>query len=187
MIQHKRPTAQQSKRSRRVYQTAWCILLGLTLAGCGEQSMNDLQTYVQQVKNRQKGNIPPLPKPQEYEKFAYNSASLRDPFEPPEDTRTQAARTTNGLQPDLDREREPLEQFALGSLRMVGSIEKDGKRWALIMTPDGTLHRITYGHHVGQDNGKIERITETEIELKEIVPDGLGGWIERRTTLSASR
>ncbi len=185
MSRYRRPDRQRpSVKGAR--QAAWCILLGLTLAGCAEQSMDDLQAYVQEVKARQKGHIAPLPKPQEYEKFTYNSGSLRDPFEPPEDTRAQVARSNSGLQPDLNREREPLEHYALGSLRMVGSIEKDGKRWALIMTPDGTLHRATYGYHVGQDNGKIVRITETEVELKEIVPDGLGGWIERRTTLSAN-
>jgi len=77
-----------------------------------------------------------------------------------------------------------LEQYAVGSLKMMGSLEQNGRRWALIRASDGTLHRITAGRHLGKNNGEIVSITESQLELKEIVPDGLGGWIERMTTLA---
>jgi len=189
-MSHKAPTRAQQLASRRTAPTGrWCILALLslvTLSGCGEKGTDDLKTYVQAVEQRQKSDIPPLPKLLEYETFTYDERSLRDPFEPPEKADEKTRRPNTGLQPDLKREREALEQYSLGSLRMVGSIEKNGRRWALIIAPDGTLHRTATGQHMGQDNGEIIRVTESQVELKEIVPDGLGGWIERRTTLTVS-
>ena len=166
-----------------------CILVALSvilITGCESDQADDLAAYVQEVKNRQKSNIPPLPEPQEHETFHYDDSSLRNPFEPPQDTKANLRLPNSDLQPDLKRNRETLEQYNLGSLRMVGSIEKKKRRWALIIAPDGSLHRTTTGRYMGQDNGEILKITESQIELKEIVPDGLGGWIERRTTLSVN-
>ncbi|HEC20352.1 MAG TPA: pilus assembly protein PilP [Gammaproteobacteria bacterium] len=160
------------------------LLLALMLSACGGEENVDLHTYVKEVKARQTGKIPPLPKPQKFEIFTYNDKSLRNPFEPT--VEIQAAETNNGLKPDMSRERDVLEQYALGSLKMMGILEKNGRRWALIRTSDGTLYRVTVGRYLGKNNGKITRITETELEIKEIVPDGLGGWIERKTTLSTS-
>ena len=64
--------------------------------------------------------------------------------------------------------------------------EKDGKRWALLRAPDGTLHRTTAGRYMGHNHGKILKISESQLELKEIVPDGLGGWVERFSTLTVN-
>lgn len=175
--------------TRTAAQARWCILVALSvtgLVGCGGEEAEDLQAYVQSVKDRQKSNIPALPEPQEYETFSYDQTLLRNPFEPPKDAKEKVRRTNSGLQPNLKRDREILEQYSIGSLRMVGSIERGGRRWALIIAPDGTLHRTTTGRHMGQDNGKITKVTDSLVELKEIVPDGLGGWIERKTTLSVS-
>ncbi len=179
----------RSTRNLAVTGTRWCILVALSatgLVGCGGEEAENLQAYVQSVKDRQKSNIPMLPKPQEYEIFSYDQTLLRDPFEPPKDAKEKMHRTDSGLQPNLKRDRETLEQYSIGSLRMVGSIEKNGRRWALIIAPDNTLHRTTTGRHMGQDNGKVTKITESQVNLKEIVPDGLGGWVERKITLSVS-
>lgn len=160
-------------------------LLGATLSACGLESESNLQSYVVQTKARQKVSIPPLPKPETFEIFTYQQASLRDPFVPSEVIAAAQRRTDDGgLRPDLERKRDPLEEFKLGSLKMMGSLEKEGQRWALIRTADGTLHRTTKGHYIGQSNGQIVSIGESQIELREIVPDGLGSWIEKFTTLS---
>ncbi len=189
-MNHNAPTRAQHQANRRATPARrWCILALLSaigLSGCGGKGTDDLKAYVQEIEQRQKGSIPPLPELLEYEIFAYDETSLRDPFEPPEKAIANARSPNTDLQPDLKREREALEHFSLGSLRMVGSIEKKGRRWALVVASDGTLHRTTTGQHMGQDNGEVIKITETEVELKEIVPDGLGGWIERHTTLTVS-
>ena len=155
------------------------------LAACSGSLDADLREYVEEVKSRQKGRIPPLPEPQKFEIYAYNEAKLRDPFIPTQVI--EAANNANsGLRPDASREKDVLEQYPLGSLKMMGSLEKSGQLWALLRAPDGTLHRTKKGRHMGQNNGEIIKITENELELKEIVPDGLGGWIERFSILTAS-
>lgn len=162
------------------------LILALGLSACGGDQTVDLQQYVAEVKARPTRPIPPLPKPEAFETYTYDDVSLRDPFVPTEVIVAAQKRPDNGIRPDLNRERDVLEQFALGSLKMMGSLEKNGKRWALIRTADGTLHRTTLGRHVGQNNGEIIKITETQMELREIVADGLGGWIEKFTTLAVS-
>ena len=165
-----------------------CLLLASLTAGliaCGGVQDQDLRDYVNQVKARQKGNIPPLPQPQKFEIYSYDEASVRDPFIPT--TVIEAAENKeSGPRPEVGRVKDVLEEFPLGSLKMMGSLEKDGKRWALMRAPDGTLHRTTAGHYVGQNNGKILKISESQLELKEIVPDGLGGWVERFSTLTVN-
>lgn len=161
---------------------AFFMLVGLT--ACGGEENVELKSYVNEVKARQKGHIPPLPKPIAFEVFTYDDSNLRNPFVPT--VELQAAESNNGLKPNMNRERDVLEQYALGSLKMMGSLEKNNRRWALIRASDGTLYRITTGRHLGKNNGKVVSITETQLELKEIVPDGLGGWIERMTTLAVS-
>jgi type IV pilus assembly protein PilP len=166
------------------YITAMLFALGLSACG-GDQTV-DLQQYIAEVKARPTRPIPPLPKPEAFETFIYNDSSLRDPFVPTEVVIEAQKRPDNGIRPNLNRERDVLEQYKLGSLKMMGSLEKNGKRWALVRTADGTLHRTTLGRYVGQNNGEIIRITETQMELREIVADGLGGWIEKFTTLAVS-
>ena len=164
-------------------------LLGLAVAGCGGETSTDLQAYVQQVKARQKGRIPPLPQPQEFEVFTYEQASLRDPFTPLDVIEAELSAEQddeNALRPDMAREKDLLEQYKLGSLKMMGTLEKDGQRWALIQTADGTLHRTTAGRYMGQNNGQIISINESDLELREIVPDGLGKWVEKYTTLTTN-
>jgi len=161
---------------------AFSLFLIVGLTACGGEENVDLQSYVSEVKARQKSRIPPLPKPQTFDVFTYNDATLRNPFVPT--VEILAVESDNGLKPDMDRERDVLEQYAVGSLKMMGSLEKNGRRWALIRASDGTLHRITVGRHLGKNNGEIVSVTESQLELKEIVPDGLGGWMERMTTLA---
>ena len=164
-----------------------CVLAAFIIAGltaCSDEAATELSAYVEDVKARQKSRIPPLPKPQEFKIFAYNDSIIRNPFIPT--VELQAVDSNNGLKPDMSRSRDVLEQYALGSLKMMGSLEKNGRLWALIRASDGTLYRTTIGKHLGKNNGRILKIAESEIEIKEIVPDGLGGWIERSTTLAVS-
>ena len=69
---------------------------------------------------------------------------------------------------------------------MVGTLERDGSSWALVRMSDSTIHRVKPGNFAGENHGKIVNITESEIELTEIVEDGLGGWMERQAALALS-
>ncbi len=154
----------------------------LLVSGCSP-GMDDLETYVAEVKSRKTRAIEPIPQIKQYEAFAYNaSPERRDPFQRTEPAREVAA--TNNLRPDLTRNREPLEEFPLDALRMLGVINKNNADFALVRAPDGVIHRVSNGNHMGQNYGKIVRIGESQIDLIEIIPDGFGGFMERPANLA---
>ena len=88
------------------------------------------------------------------------------------------------MRPDSKRNREFLEQFSLDTLKMVGTLRLGGEMYGLVQTKDGLVHRVTAGEHMGQAEGKITEITPSKISLIEIVPDGLGGYMERPAALA---
>ena len=168
------------------------ILLAMAsfvLTGCSSDPTTDLTEYTEQVKNQQRSEIEPLPEFKPYESFTYAATDLRDPFTVPTFSHQQAMvikPTGNGIKPDFERPAEPLEEFPLDSLRMVGTLEQQSNNWALINDTDGTIHRVQPGNYAGQNHGKITQITDFEVELTEIVPDGIGGWIERQASIAIS-
>lgn len=170
--------------ARSLLAAALCV----TLTACSTD-MTDLESFVQESKAVKKSPIAPLPEIKPHETFRYEAVHLRNPFEPfvlkrPEPIGTTSSST--GLHPVENRPREALEAFPLDSLRMVGILEQSSITWALIKATDGTIHRIKAGNYMGQNHGKISRIMETQIELMEIVPDGLGNWTERPASLALS-
>lgn len=168
------------------------VAASVMLSGCGGDDLDDLREYVKEVQSRKKARIEPLPELKPYETFTYAAGERRDPFEPalrpataPLATAAQNA-GTSGLAPDLNRRKEALEEFPLDTLRMVGSLEQMGDIWAIIQANDGTIHRVKPGNYAGQNHGKVINITESKVDLIEIAPDGLGGWVEREASLALS-
>jgi type IV pilus assembly protein PilP len=176
----------------RLHNTAWsvavCLLTG-SLAACSSNNTEDLHSYVEAVKSRQQARIDPLPEFTPFETHLYEASGERDPFTPPvySAPKSQVAMASgSGITPDFNRSREPLESEPLDSLRMVGTLERQQNSWALVRMSDSTIHRVQPGNFMGQNHGKIVQITESELELTEIVPDGLGGWMERQAALALS-
>lgn len=154
------------------------LLLGAlvaALAGCGADT-DDLRAYVDEVKARPGNRIEPLPEIKPHETFAYEAADLRSPFVPESPS---AAPGAAGVRPNRDRNREFLEQFPLDTLSMVGTLNLEGRNYGLVRAADGLVHRVATGNHLGQSDGRIVSISSSKIELVEIVPDGLGGYLER--------
>ncbi len=161
-----------------------CMSLILTVS-CSSQEHADLQEYINRVKAKKKGIIKPLPEIKPYETFTYKAHDLRDPFTPfVQQAIEEAPAGKPGLKPPTDRKSEALEQFPLDSLVFVGHLEKDGVLWGLISAPDSTVYRVKKGNYIGQNYGEIRAISETQILIKEIIPDGSGGWIERESSLT---
>lgn len=163
------------------------LLAILGIGGCAGD-MADLEAYASEVKARKGGPIEPIPEIKPFERFEYPEHTI-DPFDkalvataPPVPTGAAAAR----IEVDLNRPREFLESFPLDTLRMVGTLEQGGTLWALIRTADGTIQRVTLGNYMGQNFGKIMRIDDSEVVLREIVPDGFGGYQEKRTSVALS-
>jgi type IV pilus assembly protein PilP len=165
------------------------LILTIGLTACGGDGMDDLREYVEQTKTRFQGEIDPLPAVAPYQQYWYQVAEMRDPF------RTSVSlvksisiqRSNNGISPNVDRNREELERFTLESLTLVGMLNNEDGRWAIIRAPDSTIYRVRKGNYMGQNHGRILEISETEVKLKEIVADGIGGWIERPNKLTLSQ
>jgi type IV pilus assembly protein PilP len=159
------------------------ILAAIGLAGCGGD-MDDLDEYINRVKATPGGRIEPLPEITPYEIFTYvaDKEGLRSPFVPdsPQPGQGQAG---GGTRPDPDRSREFLEQFPLDTLRMVGTLQQGDTSYGLIQTSDGLIHRVLPGNYMGQNDGRIVAVNESEIQLVEIISDGIGGYLEREAAV----
>tara|TARA_A100001391_G_scaffold540_1_gene996 strand:- start:4568 stop:5146 length:579 start_codon:yes stop_codon:yes gene_type:complete len=172
--------------SKALLNVIGTLLVMLSLTAC-DQDKADLTVYIAEVKSQQKSDIEPIPVMKPYEKFAYAASSLRDPFIPTVIDVPQPAPEPvidNGIRPDENRRKEVLEFFDLSQLQYVGTLEQE-QVWALVRAPDGVIHRVQTGNYMGQNNGKIMEISDSKLILKEIVPQGGGGYIERETSVPA--
>lgn len=152
-------------------------------AGCS-RDMSDLERYIGDVNARPGGRIEPLPVIEPYESFTYNAYEERSPFVPERPTGSGADASRSLLRPDSARPREYLEQFPLDTLSMVGTLIQDEVLYGLVQTTDTLVHRVRNGNYVGQNDGRITSIDDSEIRVVEIVPDGIGGYMERPAAIS---
>ena len=163
-------------------QLLLCALLSapllVGLAACSSAD-DELSRFIEETKKEPGGRVEPLPEVKPYETFIYSAREMRSPFQPGGNGNGGAA----GLRPDSKRNREFLEQFSLDTLKMVGTLRLGGHMYGLVQTKDGLVHRVTDGNYRGQADGRITEITPARITLTEIVPDGLGGYMERPAAL----
>lgn len=160
------------------------MVLLAALAGCSKDN-SDLDSYFAEVKARKSTDIEIVPQMRPYERFTYVSSGRRSPFDNAE-TEIARLKPNNGLAPDLHRRREPLEEFPLDALNLLGVLGYGEKRWALVRSADGIVHRVAVGQHLGRNSGRVTAISERRVDLKEIVPDGLGGWMQRDAWIAQS-
>ncbi|MDZ4298525.1 MAG: type 4a pilus biogenesis lipoprotein PilP [Moraxellaceae bacterium] len=162
------------------------LLISVVLiSGCdGGGGFSDLQSYMDEVRARPKGEIEPLPKFQPYESFTYSAAALRSPFQPP--VKLEMADRQKGskdVKPDDTRTKQFLEGFNIETFVMVGTLANDSGAFALVSGAGG-VHRVRVGDYIGRNHGRILAIDESKVDVIEIVPDGEGGWLERPRSLS---
>jgi type IV pilus assembly protein PilP len=163
------------------------LIASFALVGCA-QDMSGLRNDVAEVLARPGGRLEQPPPPKPYEEFIYEASELRSPFA--QEIRSEVPALgegeadTGGIRPPANHNRQALEEFPLDSLRMVGTVDKDGTLFALVTNSDGEIFRIRPGNYMGLNYGRIIQIDEATITLMEIVPDGLGGWMEREATVS---
>lgn len=158
----------------------------LLLPGCASDGeFADLRAQMEEVKKRPKGRIEPPPEFKTYKSFSYSAAAMRSPFSPPVAVETLAIpEQRSNVKPDFNRAKEPLEEFGIDSLQMVGTLKRpEGSLFALVQDPDGGLHRVKPGNHMGRNHGQILAVEAVKIDVIEIVSDGQEGWIERPRTI----
>lgn len=174
--------------ARYLVVTGLCV----ALAACsGGQGYQDLDMFMKEARNEPQGKIEPLPEFKAYEAFTYSASDRRSPFEPPaevvlDEEDEDDDEPESQIQPNRNRPTEPLERFEIGDLTMVGSLQRadEGRLYALVRDAEGGIHRVTVGDYMGQNYGRVKRVTESRIQLREIVGDGSGGWVRRPRTLS---
>lgn len=149
------------------------------ITGCSSKD-DELEQFIVDTKKEPGGRVEPLPELKPYETYSYESANMRSPFMPG----GSGASSNAGLRPDSRRNREFLEQFSLDTLRMVGTLKLADRTYGLVKTKDGLVHRVLPGNYLGQADGRVTEISPSKISVVEIVPDGLGGYMERPASLA---
>ena len=163
-------------------------LAGALLAGCGASGQEELLQWMSEQRAATRPHVTPIPEPKKFTPQAYTEESATDPFSTVKLTqalkRESAQATSNAalVAPELARRKEPLEAYPLDSMKMVGSLIKEGHPVALLRV-DNLLYQVKPGNYLGLNYGKIVKVDETEVVLREIVQDAAGEWTERTATL----
>jgi type IV pilus assembly protein PilP len=158
------------------------IVVASLLAACGGDEHNDLKEWMADNSKDLKGRVQALPQIKTFPVVAYESGSLIDPFSSTKIAASKSGGSSNGIQPDMNRRREPLEAYSLETLKMVGILQSKGRPVAIIAA-DKTLYQVMVGNYMGQNFGVVTKITENDVTLKELIEDTNGDWVERMSTL----
>jgi type IV pilus assembly protein PilP len=177
------------KRSFKNYTfSAYIFLSCLILAGCFGGDQQDLRQWMQDQRNSTRPTVPPLPEPKKFTPTPYVTDVSVEPFSNQKLAQalrresTQATANAALVAPELNRRKEALEAFPLDTVVMVGTLLPKGIPTALVRV-DKLLYQVKVGNYLGQNYGKIVKVSETEIVLREIVQDAAGEWIERQANL----
>ena len=156
----------------------------LALAGCGSD-IDELRQWMEQQRKEAKPTVTPLLPPKKFLPQPYESAAGVDPFSAQKLSvaiKQEASQPNSLLTAEINRRKEPLEAYPLDTMSMVGSLTRDNRRYALLRV-DNLLYQVKAGDYLGQNFGRLIKISETEIMLREVVQDAAGEWIERTSTL----
>ncbi|HQR55853.1 MAG TPA: pilus assembly protein PilP [Burkholderiaceae bacterium] len=175
------------KAHNRTLRLVACVVAAATLSACGGGDEGELRTWMDDTRKAMRPTTQPVPEPKQFSPYTYESKTLIDPFDAQKMVlavarQAQARASTSAIKPDLDRRREALEGFPLDQLKMVGTLRQQGNNVALI-DASGQTFMVRSGNYMGQNFGLVTKISETEVELKEIVQDAAGEWVERPAKL----
>jgi len=168
----------------RMGRSLLCCLLPAMLAACGDSGISEVRQWMDETRRQTRVVIPKLAEPKKFKPFTYSGKDSLDPYTPAKfvDARGRQAGPGSSLKPNLERRREALESFPLDNLRMVGTLQKQGATFALVQG-EHTIFQAKVGNYIGQNLGQITKITDSEVQLKEIVQDASGEWVERPAKL----
>ena len=170
-------------------QISCLVLAALSLLGCSPSGEDDLRQWMDNERAQTKSRVTPLTEPKQFQPALYSAENGTEPFNPVKLTQAlrrdtaQVASNAALIAPEMARRKEPLEAFPLDTMSMVGSLNKVGHPTALLKV-DKLLYQVQVGAYLGQNYGRITEITETGIQLREIVQDATGDWIERNASLA---
>lgn len=165
------------------------MLAAAALAGCSYSEQQEVQKWMSDQRAITKPQVQPIPEPKKFTPQGYTQEASVEPFGNQKlaqalkkDAQQSGSQSAALLAPELNRRKEPLEGFPLDAMAMVGSMVKQGQPVALVKV-DNLLYQVRPGNYLGQNYGKITKVGETEVVLRELVQDAAGEWIERTATL----
>ncbi|WP_307155857.1 pilus assembly protein PilP [Duganella sp. Leaf126] len=164
------------------------MLLPCLLAGCGDSDVQEVRAWMKQVDAETRVGVPPLAEPKTFIPFAYQQKDVLDPFNPNKllselaRQNPDAGKEGGGLAPDLKRRKELLESYPLDTVKMVGTLEMRGTRYAVLQI-DRNVYQVVKGQRLGQNDGVITAITDNTVSIREVVQDATGDWVEHLATL----
>jgi type IV pilus assembly protein PilP len=164
------------------------VLAVAILAACGASDEDELHQWMAEQRSQMRPRVAPIAEPKQFKPEPYTQGALIEPFS--KEKLTQALKREQGtpavnnalIAPELVRRKEALEAYPLDSMSMVGSLIREGQPAALIKV-DNLLYQVRPGSYLGQNYGRVTKISETEVVLREIVQDSVGEWTERPATL----
>ena len=171
-------------RLSRIAACASIIMLLSSLSACGDGGMTGVKQWMAQTKAETRITVPKLAEPKKFAPYLYADQDAVDPFNQSKLTvafQKMQANTHSKLAPDPNRRHGPLESFPLDAITMVGSINKGGPH--AVLQVDKTVYDVKVGDYLGQNDGKIEAITDSDVKISERVQDASGEWVERKTSL----
>ncbi len=169
-------------------RTLLLILTMFVLVGCLPSGEDELRLWIADQRASTKPSVTPLTEPKKFVPEPYSQGAALEPFNQVKLTQAlrkdsaQVASNAALIAPEMTRRKEPLEAFPLDAMAMVGSLNKTGIPVALLKV-DNLIYQVKVGSYLGQNYGKVVRITENSIQLREIAQDATGDWIERPVSL----
>jgi type IV pilus assembly protein PilP len=158
------------------------LALPLLLAGCGNSDVEQVQQWMAEVRSNAHVAVPKLSPPKTFVPFAYAEQSAVDPFSNSKLLTELAKVKGNGLRPDTDRRKEVLENYPLDTITMVGSIQKGGVSYAVLRI-EQAVYQVRAGQYLGQNFGLVTSVGDEVVNIREIVQDATGDWVERMSKL----
>jgi type IV pilus assembly protein PilP len=163
------------------------LSLVLLATGCQQKEKQNLSQFVADAAKMKAKEIEPLPNIKPVEVFTYSAQEFAEPFNVENLKPRQVVSARSGVGPDTNRRREPLENYPLDSLTMVGTLFRENERRVVIKTPEGAVQTAVVGNYIGQNYGKIEAIDENEIVVKEQVLNSAGTWVGRDASIKVAQ
>ena len=167
------------------YNMMLALAAATLLSACGEGDVREVRDWMEQVQRETHPNVKPLATPKDFIPYAYNANGTIDPYDQNKllgELARSAAASPNANQPDLQRRRDLLETFPLDTMQMVGAMQKGGAAYGLVQI-DRAVYQVRAGQRIGQNFGVVTRVGEDAVDIREVVQDAAGDWVERMARL----
>jgi type IV pilus assembly protein PilP len=165
--------------------TRMMFACALALAGCSDSDVREVKDWMDDVRKDTRPSVKPLAEPKDFHPYAYDAKEAVDPFSPNKllaELARAAETSSNPNRPDMNRPKEVLETYPLDTMKMVGSLQKGGIIYALLQI-DKSVYQVKGGMRLGQNFGLVTHVGENAIDIREVVQDAGGDWVERMSRL----